>query len=137
MVVSSEVSSVVEHQTDNLAVTGSTPVPTPQAKHLLRCGPREAGQRVIGHRRVSDRRRRGFRAEPGGIVALPGTRLPCGSMAECHVVRGYRFHRPEGTRQWMLGDSRWALARRRRAGRKLLCRRRLCGSSNSTPHAYV
>ena len=44
-----QVSSVVEHQTKDLAVTGSTPVPTPQAKHLLRCGPREVGQRVIGH----------------------------------------------------------------------------------------
>ena len=42
---------MAEHQTKDLAVTGSTPVPRPQAEHLLQRGPREAGQRVIGHRR--------------------------------------------------------------------------------------
>jgi len=26
-----------------------------------------------------------------------GTRLPRGSTAECHVVRGYRFHRPSAS----------------------------------------
>ena len=31
----------VEHQTMNLAVTGSTPVPTPQAENLLASGPKE------------------------------------------------------------------------------------------------
>ncbi len=41
----------LEHQTVNLAVTGSTPVPTPQAENLPPSGPREAGQRVIGHQR--------------------------------------------------------------------------------------
>jgi hypothetical protein len=64
-------------------------------------------------------------------------RLPRGSTAKCHVVRGYRFHRPEGKRQRMPGDSPQGFARRRRARRKLPRRRGLCGCSNDTPHLNV
>ena len=42
----------------------------------------------------------------------------------------------KGKRQCIPGDKRWAFARRRPAKWKLSCRRRLCGSSNSTPHSY-
>ena len=48
----------IEHQTFNLAVVGSTPTPTSRLITCHQRGPREAGQRVIGHRRLSDRRRR-------------------------------------------------------------------------------
>ena len=85
---------MVEHQTVNLAVTGSTPVPTPQArKGLLQAAP-EAGQCVIGHRRPSDQQRENSghtacKAVPGGIDAQGSIPvLSGGSTAECHVVRG-------------------------------------------------
>ena len=90
---------MVEHQTITLAVAGSTSVPTPQAENLLPSGPREAGQRVIGHRRpaiggAEDSGHSVHGAGPGGIDVQGSMRLPRGSTAECHVVRGYRFHRP-------------------------------------------
>ena len=64
-------------------------------------------------------------------------RLPRGSTAKCHVVRGYRFHRHEGKRHRMSGDSPLDFARRRRTRRKLPHRRRLCGCSNDAPHLDV
>ena len=76
-------------------------------------------------------------AEHGGIGDLPGTRLPSGSMAECHVVRGYRFHRLPASGNGCLATRPRTLPQRRRAGRKLPCRRRLCGCSNDTPHLDV
>ncbi len=131
----------LEHRLWKLAVAGSTPVPRPQVPQTLApSGPREAGQCVIGHRRASDRQRRGIRTVcPSGDSRRnrrkPGTRFAAGSTAECHAVRGYRFDWPKGKRQWMSGDLRRGLPRRRQARGKLLCRPRLRRCSNDTPHS--
>ena len=106
----------LEHQTDNLAVTGSTPVPTPQAENLPPSGPREAGQRVIGHRRPAT----GGAEDSGHSVPWGGSRrnrrlgehaAAGGSTAECHVVRGYRFHRPSASGNGCLATRPRALPR--------------------------
>ena len=46
----SEVSSVVEHQTENLAVAGSTPVPNRRLVTCSKGGPRVADVRAVGRR---------------------------------------------------------------------------------------
>jgi hypothetical protein len=121
-----EVSSVVEHQTVNLAVTGSTPVPTPRAqKARYKGGPREAGQRAISHRlpRLSvlpiDMRRPEWRH----------ARVPCSAWIPIQPAFGKRRR--------MSGDLQWEAPHLQLAGRNLPCHRWFCRNLSSTPHSYV
>ena len=59
--------------------------------------PREAGQRVIGHRTA-------------GMSAFSSTCGVDGSMSERHAVRGYRFCQSSACRRWMSCKLRWGLA---------------------------
>ncbi len=91
---------------------------------------------------AGDRRRRGFRAiRPMGrnsaesalnwyaAVTWQHDRVPCSAWIPLPPA--------SGKRQRMSGDSPRGFAQRRRARRKLPCRRRLCGCLNDTPHLYV
>ena len=91
---------------------------------------------------ASDRRRRGFRAiHPLGWNSVESAlnryaavewqrgRVPCSAWIPLPPA--------SGKWQWMPGDLYQGFAPRRRARRKMPCRRRLCGCSNDTPHLYV
>jgi hypothetical protein len=79
-----EVSSTVEHQTKNLAVTGSTPVPTPRALT-------KPATNAARGRRANVRSAAGVRAVRRFVPKCDGAG---GGTSECPVVRGYRFCLP-------------------------------------------
>ena len=90
----------------------------------LECGPREAGQRVIGRRR-------------SGSGVSSDTHLARGSTAECHAVRGYRFRRPRPARRSMLAPVQGGMPPTQSAERNPPRSRRSEENSNSTPHLSV
>ena len=129
MVVSTRLAQWVEHQTVNLAVTGSTPVPTPQAENLLPTRP-EGGGPMCDRPPAAERpAARGFRADcswgsarrnrrprRSRLSAWQHGRVPCSAWIPLSPAFGKR--------QRMSGNSRRGLPRRRRAGRNLPCRRK-------------
>ncbi len=110
MVVSTRLAQWIEHQTVNLAVAGSTPVPTPQAdqRPATNAGRRcPAGQRVIGHRRpASDgdedsgptahwgSSRRNRRPRKHTVVRWQHGRVPCSAWIPLSPASGKRQRMP-------------------------------------------
>ena len=132
----------VERQAINLAVAGSTPVPTARRENATLTGPREAGQRVIRYRWPAT----GGNEDSGQSVPWGGPqrnrRLVRNAAAAWQHARGpcsawIPLPPASGKRQQMPGDSPQGFAQRRRARWKLPCRRRLCACSNDTPPSHV
>lgn len=102
----------IEHQTANLGTRVRLPYQHQGAENATMTGPREAGERAVGPRRMSCRscRRRGpWSMRPGLAATAAGSIGRRASTHRGHAVRGYRFHRPSGKRRQKEGDSRQGL----------------------------
>ena len=131
----------VEHQTKDLAVAGSTPVPTPQAENLLHgmesipSSPKAADVCAIGRRHgqaycssgLSNNRPSGGSCDEPAAIVLPWR----GSTAECHVVRGYRFHRLPASGSGCLATRDWGYCPAAKSLDETAANRRARGGSNT------